>query len=380
MSQSKSWTFTIFDYDAKSVEEFKTVDADLVCFQEEKSPTTGKLHIQGYVRFKTNYRLNKVKSTFGRTTHCEPAKGSSAQNLAYCTKEETATGVYRYQRGDFAKIDGKQGRRTDLEQAVELIRQGKSLEEINETVPVAIVKYHKGLIFSRNITINATAAKAFNRVCIVCYGRAGSGKSQWARQYALHRNLRVFSKFLSKSSDVQWFDGYDGEELLLLDDFTDAAVSYREILVWLDVYKHTVQTKGGVTNAAWRHVIITSNSDPCTWYASTHPGTERDALTRRLDYQLKAPGNPQYWFSDLFKVEDEYKARQPHPDLVVTRNFGSVSDGLSDGESLGRSDERKGEEERIRFSPSIPRIEDNSSIEGLSDLEISELSSIYTDD
>jgi hypothetical protein len=264
-----------------------------------------------------------------------------------------------------------------LEQAVALIRQGKSLEEINDAVPCAVVKYHKGLLFSRNITINSTAPKAFSRVCVCCYGRAGSGKSAWAREYAQHRNIRVFSKFLSKASDVQWFDGYDGEELLLLDDFTDAAVSYRELLVWLDVYKHTVQTKGGVVNAAWRHVIITSNSDPCSWYLSSHPGTERDALTRRLDYQLKAPGNPDFWFSDIFKATDTYTPREPHASVVVTRDVSVIPDRFSNGESSERSYERKGEEDDIGFGSSIPVID--NSIVGLSELEIDNISSIYED-
>ena len=322
---------------------------------------------------------------FGRTSHCEPAKGSSAQNLSYCSKEETYSGGIRYQRGDFQRLDGKQGRRTDLERAVDLVRQGKSLEEINDAVPIAVIKYHKGLLFSRNITINATAAKAFSRVCIVCYGRAGSGKSQWAREYAQVRSLRVFSKFLSKSSDVQWFDGYDGEEVLLLDDFTDSAVSFRELLVWLDVYKHTVQTKGGVVNAAWRHVIITSNSEPSTWYLQSHPGSERDPLSRRLDFCLKAPGNPGYWFSDLYKPADAFPPRQPHANLIVSRDVESKSDGFSEGESVaagirssGGGGSGRGEasvEESAQYGIVIPSIE--NSIQGFSELEIDQYSNYY---
>lgn len=316
MSQGKSWTFTVFEYDEKSVAlwEGKANGADLMCFQEEKAPDTGRLHIQGFIRFKTNFRLAGVKKFLNnQAAHLEIARGSPRQNFDYCSKDDTATGRFRFQHGvpeDFMQ----QGKRSDLDAVVDLIKSNKTLEEINAELPKQIIKFGRGIQLSRSLFLSAEAPAAFPRCVIVLWGRSGSGKSQWARQFALHRGLSLYSKNLTKASDVQWFDGYDGEQVLLLDDFTESAVSFRELLIWTDIYKHRVQVKGAMAIAKWNFVIITSNTNPDNWYLESHPGTLRDPLTRRLDYTCRAPETP-HFCSDAFPINDEYKGRFPPADL-----------------------------------------------------------------
>jgi len=312
MANGKCWCFTIFDYDNDHVGRLKSPGdvVDLLCFQEEKSPTTGALHLQGYVRFTSKRRMQFVKGYLGSpTAHLEIAKGSPASNLAYCTKPDSATGAISFQYGEFG---GGQGRRTDLDRVVALIQEGKTLEEINTDCPSEIIKYGRGIQLSRTLQLSASAPSTFERVCIVLWGRSGAGKSLWAREYCQHRGLSLYSKPLTKSSDVQWFDGYDGESCLLLDDFTDQAVGFRELLIWLDLYKHRVQIKGAMAVAAWRHVIITSNEDPALWYTSLgYPGSARDPLTRRLDHILQAPASADQYVSDVYATSDPYPGRRP---------------------------------------------------------------------
>jgi len=369
MAQSKAWTFTIFEYDDEGtfVEQLqeKVSECSLLCFQEERSPTTGNTHLQGFVRFPTNRRFNAIKVWLNSTSaHIEVAKGSSQANLTYCTKDDTSTGRFRFQHGDFASFSGVQGKRSDLDLVEDLIRSNASLEDLTDGCMQQVIKYSKGIQFARAIFANKTAPKAFPRVVIVCHGRAGSGKSQWAREYALFRNLRVYSKNLTKSSDVQWFDGYDGEELLLLDDFTPAAVGFRELLQWLDIYKHSVQTKGSMVNAAWRHVIITSNSHPDSWYVDSHPGSERQPLTRRIDHPLHAPSNINWWFKQLHNPEDPYPGRDPPAHLCAAPPSSVIIDGHdSVGESKQQSRRVRPRENKYDDDDDeqivIPRIEDS---------------------
>jgi len=323
MAQSKSWSFTLFDHDEKTVDSLsgKASGVELLCFQEEKCPNSGRLHLQGFVRFSSNKRLGAVKTWLGDNgAHCEVAKGSPAQNLVYCSKDESATGEHRFQHGDFTK--GGQGKRNDLDSVVDRIREGATLEDLNEEFPREIIKFGRGIQYSRSLFLSKQAPSTFPRTVIVLWGRSGSGKSLWARQYAQHHGLSIYSRNLTKASDTQWFDGYDGESILLLDDFTDAAVSFRELLIWTDIYKHRVQYKGSMSVGTWSHVIITSNVCPNLWYETLH-GAQREPLVRRLDHVLEAPQAP-HFCSDRYPVLRSYPGRSP-PSLGA--GSGSGDDG-----------------------------------------------------
>lgn len=56
--------------------------------QLERSPTTGKRHVQAYVVFKCPQSLSAVKRLLP-TAHLEMARGSPIQNKEYCSKQET---------------------------------------------------------------------------------------------------------------------------------------------------------------------------------------------------------------------------------------------------------------------------------------------------
>jgi len=322
MSQAKGWTFTSFDYDEKSVDalKLKAESVELLCFQEEKCPNTGRRHLQGYVRFHGNKRLAAVKTWLGDpAAHLEIAKGTPRSNLDYCSKDESSTGEFRFQNGDFDSHI--QGKRTDLDAVVERIRAGDTMESINDQFPTQVIKYGRGIQLSRSLHLAKLAPATFPRTVIVLYGRSGSGKSLWARQFAQANNLTVYSKNLTKASDTQWFDGYDGEQCLILDDFTDQAVSFRELLIWTDIYKHRAQVKGAMSIGTWSHVIITSNISPNLWYQS-YVGAEREPLVRRLDHTLQAPPAP-YYCDAIYDPKGSYAGRSP-PHLGPGAGAGAV--------------------------------------------------------
>jgi hypothetical protein len=85
------------------------------------------------------------------------------------------------------------------------------------------------------------------------------------------------------SSQTKWWDGYEGQPNVVLDEFT-GWLSIPYMLRLLDKYKFTVETKGGHINFIARTIYITSNTAPTTWY----PGfTYRDpslvAFCRKID-------------------------------------------------------------------------------------------------
>lgn len=86
-----NWSFT----------EFKCVDfqlamildvpdgVDYIVYQLEKCPTTGRHHLQGYVRLLQMQTNKWLRSNLSTTAYYEPTRQSEARNLAYCTKPET---------------------------------------------------------------------------------------------------------------------------------------------------------------------------------------------------------------------------------------------------------------------------------------------------
>nr|QKN88894.1 MAG: replication-associated protein [Cressdnaviricota sp.] len=60
-------------------------------YQLETSPTTGKLHAQGYLEWKSTVRVSAVVTALQmpRTPHMEKRNGTREQARAYCMKEET---------------------------------------------------------------------------------------------------------------------------------------------------------------------------------------------------------------------------------------------------------------------------------------------------
>lgn len=53
---------------------------------KESAPTTGQLHLQGYVSFNNPRSFLATRRRLPAGTHVEPAKGSAVQNRVYCTK------------------------------------------------------------------------------------------------------------------------------------------------------------------------------------------------------------------------------------------------------------------------------------------------------
>lgn len=95
VSMCKRWCFTYNNYDNGSkillIDTFKKFCSGWI-FQTEKGEN-GTPHIQGYIEC-----INKMRwSTFKLPTkiHWETARGERAENIAYCSKDDSYTGEFR---------------------------------------------------------------------------------------------------------------------------------------------------------------------------------------------------------------------------------------------------------------------------------------------
>lgn len=88
---------------------------------------------------------------------------------------------------------------------------------------------------------------------IWCTGRAGTGKTKWVWE----NYPDLYIKDLNK-----WWDGYHGQETVLLDDWDPRQnVLTQKLKIWADRYPFRAETKGSSMTIRPKRIIITSNYD-----------------------------------------------------------------------------------------------------------------------
>lgn len=271
---SRRWCFTYNNPENPPIYD-EAVHKYLV-YQLEKGENKGTEHYQGYVHFKKPKRLSAcVKWLPG--AHFESARGSEAQCRAYCTKTETRVPDTTFH--EYGAITLGQGERTDLSTIQTLLKDGIEEVDLLERYPAQFVRYHKAFTYIRNLYARKNQ-KLRSVVGFLLYGPTGSGKSYRVWQRESFSPAKLFAPDLSKGT--LWWDGYDGQGAILLDDY-NGQVDVTTLLRLLDGYPLSLPIKGSFTVAAYTTVYFTSNKKAQDWYPQA--STEHlDALTRRLKF------------------------------------------------------------------------------------------------
>ena len=247
--QGKRWCFT--NYDLTCDPELK--NATYVYWQLEECPTTHRQHHQGFVVFPTNQRYKAVQKWLGNPSlHVERMVGSIEQNEEYCGKTKTRV-LGPWTLGE--RPTTRQGQRTDLQEVATMVSSGRSLREIAEAHPVTFVKFHRG-ISSLQYTLSLKREMRPLMEVELHWGATRTGKTRqaWERYPELY-----------PWGGQWWFDGYQGEQTILLDDFY-GGIKLSDLLKVLEHYPLQVPVKGGYVAARWVRVIITSNVHWHKWY------------------------------------------------------------------------------------------------------------------
>lgn len=239
----------------------------LIC--QEETGEAGTPHLQGYIEFTSQWRFPSLAKKF--KWHIEKRKGSQSQAIEYCKKDDTRTG----EQFTFGELK-VQGKRNDIESAVESLRAGASKRKMVDDHGTVVCKYHRGLDYIRGI-LDKDNTKAFRHLTVsVFWGKAGCGKTRKACDIGGDDCYILNSP---GANGMLWWDGYDGESTLIIDDFY-GWVKHFDLLRILDGHQYRMQVKGGFTWAKWTKVVITSNKPPVEWYPSMGL---TPALARRLN-------------------------------------------------------------------------------------------------
>lgn len=253
------------------------------CYQKEVAPTTGTHHLQGYISLKKKARMTTIQKklvVLGIQLTLINANGTPAQNRAYCSKE----GGNEFWEFGNINIVG-QGSRTDLTPACDKILGKRPMSAVASEHPEVYVKYHKGLSALAKVTDEVPRETEMD--ITVLFGDAGTGKSTKARMYA-----KLYGEYYTlgvPSGGVVWFDGYNGEDTLIIDEFKGwIQPTYLNQLI--DKFKMELPVKGAFVNRKFTHVFITSNYAPEDWW-SEKVIWNKESLYRRINNIYEFRGN-----------------------------------------------------------------------------------------
>lgn len=127
----------------------------------------------------------------------------------------------------------------------------KSVHEVLEENPTAW-RHFRTL---QSIKASITQPRTHVTGCLLLTGATGAGKSKIASIIAAFVGAE---KSVWLDPEMQWFDGYQGQELVIVDEFRGTG-NLSQLLRLMDRYPMVVPVKGGMVQWRPHQVIMTSN-------------------------------------------------------------------------------------------------------------------------
>jgi len=269
---SRAWRFTLNNYKDEEEAALKVLEGvKYMVFGHEIAPTTLTPHLQGYIYFKNDKTFTAVKKINPRISW-RNANASAEANKRYCTKEDTGsffeTGLMPLSKASRAKKGGEANtERWDQARANAI---AGNLDDIPSDI---YIQYYRTLKeIKKDFMPKGEDIAELDNLWI--WGPAGCGKSTTARRLC---NDDFYPKLMNK-----WWDGYQGEEVVILDDFELESHLGHHLKIWADHFSFLAETKGGMLRIRPKRIIITSNYSPHDCF----PETElQNAILRRFKVQ-----------------------------------------------------------------------------------------------
>jgi len=137
-----------------------------------------------------------------------------------------------------------------------------------------MAKYHK---FASYYLDSKRQKRMEAPLVYVWTGPSGTGKTKAAYDLAESSKYQIWS-YLGKG----WFDGYEGQEIALFDEFDGSDLSFDLWKKICDRYPIRVPIKGSSVNWAPKIIIFTSNIPPKEWFQKDRVGLDWwTQITRR---------------------------------------------------------------------------------------------------
>lgn len=289
--RARGWCFTSFESDTPSLPK----SAQYLVAQHEICPETQRMHWQGFVYFRNPQRFNTLKKLFPQA-HIEQMKGSIDQAIAYCQKTDTSIKGTQIEIGERPE----QGRRSDIHDVLDAMRDGQSLQDVMLDYPEVCSKY---LRYIKEVQLLMNRPSVYMpRRCLLISGPPGCGKTG-----IVHDGFG-YDQVYTWNWSQKWFDGYSQQRCILLDEFCHHSVDPNFLKQLCDGYPITRETKGGHVRITSDCIVLCTNEYPETlslWFELT-PGIKRRItwwnFHEDAPNELCPPGHP-YFEKNLEKIK-----------------------------------------------------------------------------
>lgn len=247
-------------------------DVGYVMYQKEVCPTTGREHWQGWIKFKKQVTLKRVREVLPNT-YGEPKKGTDEEAIAYCSKMESKVGE-TFIWGELKT----HGARNDLVASRAMVKETGKMRDVVDVAP-----NYQSVQICRTWLSYHEVKRSWKSEVWWFWGPTGSGKSRTAMEMADEDDVWLSGK------NLKWWEGYDGHKDVILDDFRGDFCTFHELLRILDRVPFSVECKGGSRQLLARRIFVTCPFEPR--YAYKDRTTEDiGQLLRRIEHVVHVTG------------------------------------------------------------------------------------------
>jgi len=266
MSRAQYWCFTKNNYNDDDIFYMQSLvnepQVTYIVFGLEVGEQ-GTPHLQGYVELEGRLTFNQVTQLLPGC-HIEVRRGNAMQAKEYCIKD-----------GDFIE-EGEmstnyQGKRNDLAEVQAQLDAGASLTQVANDHFASFVRYGRSF---RQYQLLKAEVRQWETEIYVYWGDTGTGKTR--KVHDEHDKKDIYHH-----PGGMWFDGYEGHDVVLFDDYSGSCMPLPYLLKICDRYPMQVPVKGGFVNWKPKKIFFTSNLNPNDWYGGAHP-QHQAALRRRF--------------------------------------------------------------------------------------------------